>query len=150
MFAHHATPPPPPIFSSAFFRGTTTTPRRSSSSSSTTTKRFGSTVRRVSATTRRGTFEREPHTHVVLIFENALNRRTNAGFWWCFFCFREGCWRRRRVGTSSRSLDLSILYDRSILYDLACVPKKASSRLISQIAIGRAVKGGAISPIHDC
>ena len=154
MFAHHATPPPPPIFSSAFFRGTTTTPRRSSSSSSssTTTKRFGSTVRRVSATTRRGTFEREPHTHVVLIFENALNRRTNAGFWWCFFCFREGCWRRRRVGTSSRSLDLSILCDLSILYDLARVClKKASSRLsISQIAIGRAVKGGAISPIHDC
>ena len=51
------------------------------------------------------------------------------------------------VVASERRLDLSIF--RSFTISRASL-KKASSRLISQIAIGRAVKGGAISPIHDC
>ena len=51
-----------------------------------------------------------------------------------------------RVGTSSRSLELSILCDLSILYDLAPCLKKASRLIISQIVfIGRAVKGGNLS-----
>ena len=145
MFAHHATPPPPPIFSSAFFRGTTTTPRRSSSSSSTTTKRFGSTVRRVSATTRRGTFEREPHTRLVLIFENAQSTNERGVVGGASFVFE------RVVGgvvASERRLDLSIFQSftifRSFTISRACL-KKASRLIISQIVIGRAVKGGNLS-----
>ena len=69
-----------------------------------------------------------------------IDERTR-GFGGASFVFERGV---GGVVASERRLDLSILYD------LACGPKKASSRLISQIAIGRAVKGGAISPIHDC
>ena len=144
MFAHHATPPPPPIFSSAF-RGMTTPRRPSSSSSSSTTTGFGSTVRRVSATTRRGTFEREPHTRLVLIFENAQSTNERGVVGGASFVFE------RVVGgvvASERRLDLSIFRSfaifRSFTISRACL-KKASRLIISQIAIGRAVKGGAIS-----